>query len=100
MQKLGKPMNLTLEVGEWLVQDKSKQEVQENLKTGLVLLEYMNGEISIGEIAEHYKKTVEETMIWLNKIGFVTSRRMSENLEDIALQNMKQQLENNGIIYP
>ncbi len=100
MQTLDNTMNLTLEVGEWLTQNKTKQEVQQKLKTGLVLLEYMNGEISIGEIAEHYGKTVEEAMTWINQIGFSTSRIMSDNLDTIALENMKQQLENNGVQYP
>ena len=92
-------MNLTLEVGEWLTQNKTKQEVQQKLKIGLVLLECLNGEISIGEIAEHYGKTVEEAMTWINQIVFSTSRIMSDNLDKIALENMKQQLENNGFQY-
>ena len=93
-------MNIQLAVDDWLIHDQSAEEIQTKLTTGLILMEYLNGEISIGEVAEHLKKTVEETLKWLSEKGVNSSRLMSQNMEAIARDNMIIQLKERGIDFP
>lgn len=93
-------MNIQLAVDDWLVHNQTAEELQDKLKSGLILVEYLNGEISIGEMAEHLNKSIENTMEWLNKNGVHCSRLMPQNLEEIARKNMIAQLKERGINYP
>ena len=93
-------MNIQLAVDDWLVHNQTADELKNKLKTGLILVEYLNEEISIGEMAEHLKKSIEDTMDWLNENGVHSSRLMSQNLETIARKNMIDQLKNRGINFP
>ncbi|MCU7835061.1 MAG: hypothetical protein KZQ83_07355 [gamma proteobacterium symbiont of Taylorina sp.] len=93
-------MNIQLAVDDWLVHSQTTEEIQNKLTTGLILVEYLNGEISIGEVAEHLKKTIEETLKWLNDKGVDSSRLMSQNMEDIARKNMVNQLKERGFKFP
>ena len=81
-------MNIQLAVDDWLVHNQTAEELKAKLKKGLILVEYLNEEISIGEMAEHLKKTIEETMEWLNKNGVHSSRLMCQRDESIARKNM------------
>ena len=81
-------MNIQLAVEDWLVHNQTAEELQNKLKTGLILVEYLNGEISIGEMAVHLNKSIEDTMEWLNENGVHSSRLMSHKLESIARKNM------------
>jgi predicted HTH domain antitoxin len=63
-------------------------------------VEYLNGEISIGEMAEHLKKSIEDTMDWLNENGVQSSHLMSQDLEAIARKNMIDQLKERGFDFP
>ena len=47
-------------VDDWLVHSQTTEEIQSKLTTGLILIEYLNGEISIGEVAEHLKKLLKK----------------------------------------
>ena len=51
-------------------------------------------------MAEHLKKTIEETLKWLNDKGVDSSRLMSQNMEDIARKNMVNQLKERGLKFP
>jgi len=93
-------MNIQLAVEDWLVHNQTAEELQNKLKTGLILVEYLNGEISIGEMAEHLKKSIEDTMEWLNENGIHSSHLMSQKLEAIARKNMIAQLNERGISFP
>lgn len=93
-------MNIQLAVEDWLVHNQTAEELQNKLKTGLILVEYLNGEISIGEMAEHLKKSIEDTMEWLNENGVHSSRLMSHEQESIARKNMIDQLKERGINFP
>jgi predicted HTH domain antitoxin len=93
-------MNVQVKVDDWLSQNKTQAEIKEEIKTGLILFEYLKGQISLGEIAEHYKKSIEDTMNWMNDLGIPTSRKMCDELENISYKNMKSQLEKRGITYP
>jgi len=93
-------MNIQLAVDDWLVHDQSTKEIESKLTTGLILVEYLSGGVSIGEVAEHLKKTIEETLKWLGSKGVNSTRLMSENMEAIARDNMINQLNERGIKFP
>ncbi|MBT7409882.1 MAG: hypothetical protein HN826_09295 [Methylococcales bacterium] len=92
-------MNIQLAVEDWLVHDQSSEEIESKLKTGLILVEYLSGDISIGEVAEHLNKSIEETSKWLNNKGVHCSRLMPKNMENIAKNNMVAQLKEQGITF-
>jgi predicted HTH domain antitoxin len=83
-----------------LMQNQTLLEVQSKMEVALVVFEYLQGELSIGEVAEYYKKTVEETMEWLNSLGVASSRRKGEEVESILQKNMVEELKERGISYP
>lgn len=86
-------MNIELILEDRLVQGESPEEIQQKLRTGLIVLEYLRAELSLGEVAELSGMAYEETMDWLNSIGVPTSRRMSPDLEAISKANLQRLLE-------
>ena len=93
-------MNIELEVDPWLAQDNTVHEVQKILTNGMILVQYLKGEVSISEIAEHQQTNVEEVMQWLGRMGINTTLDIGDELRAITHENMKQQLADRGISYP
>ena len=90
-------VQMMVEMEDWLVEDRTPQELTSDINKGLMLVEYINGKLSIGEISEHTGKSIDETMQWLNNSGVSTLRLMSPEMEAIAEKNMLAQMEALGI---
>jgi len=83
----------------FLMHDQTQQQIQSKMKTALVLFEYLQGELSIGEISEYYKKSIAETLQWLNDLGISSSRSMGKDLDQHGYSNIKEELKERGIAH-
>ncbi len=100
MQTINQTQDIHIRVEPLLMQDQTENEVQEKAKTALVLLEYLQGDLSIGEVAEYYQKSIADTLSWLNGLGIPNSRSMGENLDQIGYENIREELQERGVTYP
>ncbi|MFO1431145.1 MAG: UPF0175 family protein [Candidatus Competibacteraceae bacterium] len=86
-------MNIQLALDDRLIHGESSEELQRKLRMGLIVLEYLRAELSLGEVAELLGMAYEETMEWLNSIGVPTSRPMSPEMAGISRDNIRRLLE-------
>jgi len=86
-------MNIHLALEDRLIHGASPEDLQRKLRMGLIVLEYLRAELSLGEVAELLGMAYEETMEWLNSIGVPTSRLMSPDMEAISRDNVRRLLE-------
>ncbi len=82
-------MNIHLALEDRLIHGESPEELQWKLRMGLIVLEYLRAELSLGEVAELLEMAYEETMEWLNSIGVPTSRPMSPEMAAISRDNVR-----------
>lgn len=86
-------MNIQLALDDRLIHGENSEELQRKLRMGLIVLEYLRAELSLGEVAELLGMAYEETMEWLNSIGVPTSRQMSPEMAVISRDNIRRLLE-------
>ena len=86
-------INIHLALEDHLIHGASPDELQRKLRMGLIVLEYLRAELSLGEAAELLGMAYEETMEWLNSMGVPTSRPMSPEMEAISRDNVRRLLE-------
>lgn len=73
-------VQLVIDVDDWLIEGKDPKQVEEQMKNDLILDEYKNGDISIGQIAEHTGRTIEEAMGWVSSHGLSAYNRMTPEM--------------------
>jgi len=83
-------MNIECALEERLLHGESPEELRRKLRTGLVVLEYLQAELSLGEVAELLDMNPEQTLTWLNSMGVPTHRRMSPELEALSQTHLQQ----------
>ena len=75
-----------------LITDNAPDEVQKELRTGLILYKYLQSDLSLGEVAQLLDNDPEEILDWLSSLGIPTSRPMAAELESASASNAKQLL--------
>ena len=93
-------MDIHITVEPVLIQNQTQVEIESKTKTALVIFEYLQGELSIGEVAEYYKKSIEDTMSWLNSLGIPGSRSMGSDLDQMGYDNIRAELKERGVTHP
>ena len=70
-----------------LVTDHAPEEVQKELRTGLILYKYLQSELSLGGVAQLLDTDPESVLDWLSSLRVPTSRPMASELEFVSAQN-------------
>jgi len=82
-------MNIAFALEDRLIHGASTEELQRKLRTGLIVIEYLEAELSLGEVAELLEMSYQETLHWLNALGIPTSHAMSPELEALSLEHLR-----------
>ena len=90
-------IQMVLNIQDWLIVNKNPKEIEDKVNSGLMIQEYIDGDISLGEIAEHTGKTIEETMKWLSHSGFSSSNIISQEALNITENNRLLKMEQLGL---
>jgi len=61
-----------------LIHERDPAELQQSMKQGLILLDYLSAEISIGRFAELMSMSYVQAMDWLHSRGIATLRRLKD----------------------
>jgi len=80
-------VQLVIDVDDWLIEGKDPKKVEEQMKNALILDEYKNGDISIGQIAEHTGRTIEEAMEWVSSHRLSSTDTLTPEILAITKQN-------------
>ncbi|MBF0552164.1 MAG: UPF0175 family protein [Deltaproteobacteria bacterium] len=71
-----------------LLQGKAFDEQQQAIKEGLVIRGYINGELSMGEVAEALGLGYVEAQDWLHSRGIATMRNLPPDLKRITKKSL------------
>lgn len=83
----GADVNVQLSLEETLSHGRSQQELQSQLRLAFIVWEYIQGEVSLGEVSQLLGKEYIETMEWLNDMGVDTIRKMPPDIDDVTKQS-------------
>jgi hypothetical protein len=84
-------MKILLDISEDATLGRNEQEMREDLRRGLYLLDYLNGKISIGKFASLMEMGYEDGRDWLHVHGIATLRKFNDpELERIEEENFRQ----------
>ena len=86
-------MNIQVTLNKKLAQGHSIAELRKQMRTGLIIMEYLNAELSLGETASLLGMDYNEGRDWLHSKGVPTLRQFQPELENIA-RNNRRNLEN------
>ena len=91
-------MNIQLDISDDETLGRNEQEMRDDLRRGLYLLDYLNGKISIGKFASLMGLNYEEGRNWLHSHGIATLRKFTDQaLEETAEKNYHNLSEKLGI---
>ncbi len=79
-----------IEITDELVQGRNKSEIQQAVREGLLVRDYIKAEISIGKFAALMGMSYEEGRDWLHKHGIATLRKFTDpELEKAEKENFR-----------
>lgn len=91
-------MKIRLDISDDMMLGRKEKEMQDDLRRGLYLLDYLDGKISIGKFASFMGMNYEEGRDWLHDHGIATLRKFTDPaLEEIAEKNYQDLSEKLGI---
>lgn len=82
-------MDIQMHISDDVVQGRTQRELKKALSEGLLILDYLNARLSIGEMAEKLGMNLVDARDWLHGKGIATLRKMSPELEEVANENME-----------
>lgn len=83
-------MNIHLDISDDETLGRNEQEMRDDLRRGLYLLDYLNGKISIGKFSSLTGMEYEEGRDWLHDHGIATLRKFNDpELERIEEENAR-----------
>jgi len=94
-------MQVELTVNETIAQGKSPEQIAREALEGLLIRNYVAGDLSLGEIKEALEfQTIEEVKDWFNERGIATIRDLPSDLENFATANLKELASEHGVAIP
>ena len=82
-------MPIQVPIANYFIHGRKLPELQLAVQEGLLIRDYVNGEISLGEIAKHLNLSYIATRDWLYKKGIATTKELPPDLKIATNQNMK-----------
>ena len=80
-----------------LIHGRGARELEKDVWEGLIIRDYLNARISIGELAELMGMELMEARDWLHKQGIATTRKFPPDLEETNRKNMEKMAKELGI---
>lgn len=93
----GDRMPARIFVADTLVHGRDISELEQAVKEGLVIRDYLNAEISMGEFAELMGMEYVEARDWLHSQGISTTKKLPRTLKHIAEKNQEKLAQELGI---
>ena len=94
-------MSTAITIDETLVHSRTPQQLQQDVKAGLLLLDYLRAEISLGRFAELMDMNYVQARDWLHQQGIPTMRQFTDHeLEQKSNTNYRQLADKLGILLP
>ncbi len=90
-------MSIQIQISEDLAQGRSPQQLQHDTTEGLIINDYLNARISLGEVAEKLKIDYVDARNWLHNRGIATLRSLSPELQSFADKNRTELAKKLGI---
>jgi len=82
-------VSVQVQIRDDLVQGRSHQELQHATIEVLIIRDYIDGRLSLGEVAEKLGMEYVAARDWLHNHGIATLRSLSPELEKVAKENTK-----------
>jgi len=83
-------INVCVQIDAYLLEDMTPEEQQQAINEGLLIRGYLDGKISMGEVAETLGLPYEEALNWLAKHGIATWQELPDDLRAVAEKNMRE----------
>jgi len=93
----GNKMPARIFVADTLAHGRDICELEQAVKEGLAIRDYLNAEISMGEFAELMGMEYVEARDWLHSQGILTTRRLPRTLKHISEKNQEKLAQELGI---
>jgi predicted HTH domain antitoxin len=91
-------MSTAIAIEETLVHSRTPQQLQQDVKAGLLLLDYLHAEISLGRFAELMGMNYVQARDWLHQQGIPTMRQFKDHeLEQNSNNNYRKLANHLGI---
>lgn len=80
-------MSAQVQIRDDLVRGRSHQELQRDTTEALIISDYLNARLSLGEVAEKLGMDYVDAKDWLHGRGIATLKSLSPELEKVAKKN-------------
>ena len=88
-------------ISDELAHGRKQEEVEQAIREGLLIRDYVNAEISIGKFAELMALNYEDARDWLHRHGIATSRQFTDpELNKAEEENYRKVSEALGLVVP